>query len=89
MREIIYLSLRCHHQNDSCVKTGSDGSHSNLSLIARDKVKRQRPQTTTFFEGDPKRNRAEALLLTIVTKKKKQKGERRRRKEGESSRRRK
>ena len=24
---IIYLSLRCHHQNDSCIKMGSDKSH--------------------------------------------------------------
>ena len=25
-REIIYLSLQCHHQNDSCITMGSDGS---------------------------------------------------------------
>ena len=31
-REIIYLSLRCHHQNDSCIKTGSDDSHFNVSV---------------------------------------------------------
>ena len=24
---IIYLSLLCHHQNDSCTKMGSDESH--------------------------------------------------------------
>ena len=24
---IIYLSLHCHHQNDSCIKVGSDRSH--------------------------------------------------------------
>ena len=23
-REIIYLSLHCHHQNDSCIKMDSD-----------------------------------------------------------------
>ena len=23
-REIIYLSLHCHHQNDFCIKVGSD-----------------------------------------------------------------
>ena len=23
-REIIYLSLLCHHQNDSCINMGSD-----------------------------------------------------------------
>ena len=32
--EIIYLSLQCHHQNDSCIKTGSDESHSNVSVEA-------------------------------------------------------
>ena len=43
------LSIHCHHQNDSCVKMGSDESHFNVSLIVRDKVTRQCPQTT--FEG--------------------------------------
>ena len=38
-REIIYLSLHCHHQNDFCIKVGSDESHFNVSLIiVRDKV---------------------------------------------------
>ena len=32
-REIIYLSLHCHHQNDSCIKVGSYVSHFNVSLI--------------------------------------------------------
>ena len=26
-REIIYLALHCHHQNDFCIKVGSDESH--------------------------------------------------------------
>ena len=30
-REIIYLSLHSHHQNDSCIKMGSDESHLNVS----------------------------------------------------------
>ena len=42
---IIYLSLQCHHQNDSCIKMDSEESHFNVSLIMRDKVC---PQTTTF-----------------------------------------
>ena len=25
--EIIYLSLHCHHHNDSCIKMGSNESH--------------------------------------------------------------
>ena len=45
-REIIYLSLHCHHQNDSCIKIGSDESHFNVSLIVRDNFTRQCPQTT-------------------------------------------
>ena len=28
---IIYLSLHCHHQNDCCIKVGSDESHFNVS----------------------------------------------------------
>ncbi len=31
-REIIYLSLHCHHQNDSCIKMGSDESHFSVSV---------------------------------------------------------
>ena len=45
-REIIYISLHCHHQNDLRIKMGSDEGHFNVSLIVRDKVTRQchRPQ---------------------------------------------
>ena len=25
-REVIYLSLHCHHQNDSCIKMGAMGA---------------------------------------------------------------
>ena len=67
-REIIYLSLHCHGQNDSCIKVGSDESHFNILLIVRDKVTKQRPQTTTFEEkGEPKRIRTEVPLLTSLT----------------------
>ena len=56
-RVIIYLSLHCRHQNDSCIKMGSGESHFNVSLVVRDKVIRQRPQTTTFEEkGELKPN---------------------------------
>ena len=54
-REIVYLSLHCHHQNDSYTKMGSDESHFNFALIVRNKVTRQCPQTTTSEEkGEPK-----------------------------------
>ena len=66
--EIIYLSLHCHHQNDLCIKVGSDESHFNVSLIVRNKVTRQFPQTTTFEEkGEPKRIRTEVRPLTSLT----------------------
>ena len=57
-----------HHQNDSCIKMGNDESHFNVSLIVRDKVTRQCPQTTTFEEkGEPKQIRTEVPLLTSLT----------------------
>ena len=66
-REIIYLSLHCHHQNDSCIKKGSDESHFNASLINCEGQSYKTVSTDhNLFEekGEPKRNRAEALLLT-------------------------
>ena len=63
-RDIIYLSLRCHHQNNSCIKMDSDESHFTVSLIVRDKITRQCPQTTTFeVKGELKRIRTEVPLL--------------------------
>ena len=62
-----YTYRYCHHQNDSCIKMGSDESHFNVSLIVRDKVTRQCPQTTTFEEkGEPKRIRTEVPQLTSL-----------------------
>ena len=50
------------------LKTGSDESHFNASLLVSDKVTRQCPQTTTFEEkGEPKRYRTDVLLLTSLT----------------------
>ena len=68
VREIVYLSLHCHHQNDSCIMMGGEKSHFNVSLIVRDKVTRQCPQTTTCEEkGEPKHIRTEVPLLTSLT----------------------
>ena len=66
--ESVYLSLRCHHQNDSCIKMGSDENRFDVSLIVRDKVKRQCPKTTTFEEKrKPKRIRTTVPLLTSLS----------------------
>ena len=35
----MYLSLHCQHQNESCIKMGSDESHFNVSLIVRKQVR--------------------------------------------------
>ena len=48
-REIIYLSLHCHHQNDSCIKMGSDESHFIVSFIVRDKFTRRCLWIATFW----------------------------------------
>ena len=67
-REITYLSLHCHHQNDFCIKMGSDESHFNVSLIVGDRVTRQCPQTATSEEkGEPKRIQTEIPLLISLT----------------------
>ena len=41
----------------TCIKMGSDESHFNVLLIARDKVTRQCPQTTTFLKRRDSRSR--------------------------------
>ena len=65
----LYLALHCHHQNDSCIKMGSDDGHFNVSFIVRGKVTRQCPQKTTFEEREePKRIRTEILLSTYEPK---------------------
>ena len=47
-RENIFLSLHCHHQNDFCIKMGSDESHFNVSEGSDGRTKSQdnvhRPQ---------------------------------------------
>ena len=50
-REIIYLSLHCHHQNNSCIKMGSAESHFYVSLIVRDKVTRERRAEADSNQG--------------------------------------
>ena len=49
-REIIYLLLYCHHQDDSCIKIGSDESDFNALLIVRDKVTKTVSTNHNLFE---------------------------------------
>ena len=51
----------------TCIKMNIDERRFNVSLILRDKVTRQCPQTTRFEEkGEPKRIRTEVPLLTSL-----------------------
>ena len=47
----IYLSLHCHHQNDFCIKVGSDESHFNVSLIYRSMIKLHKPCEPVWPSG--------------------------------------
>ena len=66
---IIHLSLHLLHQDDSCIQTGSDESHLNVSFTVRDKILRQCPQITTFLKRKENRsgNRTEVFPLTSLT----------------------
>ena len=64
-REIIYLSLLCHHQNDSYIKVDSDKSHFNVSSVVRDKVTGQGPQPTTFLKRKESRSGIESRSFRL------------------------
>ena len=46
----MYLSLHCHHQNDFCIKMGSNETNFNVSLIVRDEV------TVSFLKRNESRS---------------------------------
>ena len=67
--EIIYLSLHCHHQNDSCIKMGSDESHFNVS-VGSDGQSHMTVSTNHNLSKEkrkPKRYGTEVLPLTKLT----------------------
>ena len=68
-REIIYLSLHCHHQNDFCIKMGRDESHFNVSVGSAGQSHKTVSTNHNLFEekGEPKRYRTEVLPLTSLT----------------------
>ena len=67
--EIMYLSLHCHHQNDSCIQMGSDESHFNVSVESDGQSHETVSTNHNLFEvkGEPKRYRTEVLPLTSLT----------------------
>ena len=68
-REIIYLSPHCHHQNDFCIKMGSDESHFNVSVGSDGQSHKTVSINHNLFEEkeEPKRYRTEVLPLTSLT----------------------
>ena len=68
-RKIIYLSLLCHHQNDSCINMGSDESHFNVSVGSDGQSHKTVSTNHSLFDekGEPKRYRTEVLPLTSLT----------------------
>ena len=66
--EIIYLSLRCHRQNDSCIKMGSDESHFNVSIGSVGQIHKTVSTKHNLFEekGELKWYRTEVLPLTSL-----------------------
>ena len=68
-REIIYLSLHCHHQNDFCIKMGSDESHFNVSAGSDGRSHKTVSTNHNLFEekGEPKRYLTDVLPLTSLT----------------------
>ena len=65
----LYLSLHCHHQNDFCIKMGSDESHFNVSVGSDGRSHKTVSTNHNLFEenGEPKRYRTEVLPLTSLT----------------------
>ena len=68
-RGTICLMLHCHHQNDFCIKVGSEKSHFNVSVGSDGQSHRTVSTNHSLFEekGEPKRYRTEVLPLTSLT----------------------
>ena len=66
-REIIYLSLHCHHQNDSGIKMSSDESHFNVSVGSDGQSHKTVSTNHNLFEEKGEPRRTEVLPLTSLT----------------------
>ena len=52
----LYLSLHCYHQNDSCIKMGSDESHFNVSVGSGGQSHKTVSTTQTFLKRKESRS---------------------------------
>ena len=67
--DCIPIAIHSNHQNDSCIKMGSDESHCNVSLGSDGQSHKTESTNHNRFEekGEPKRYRTEVLPLTSLT----------------------
>ena len=66
--DYIYLSLHCHHQNDSCIKVCSEESHFNVSVGSDGQSHRTVSTNHSLYEekGELNRYQTEVLPLTSL-----------------------
>ena len=64
----MYLSLYCHHQNDFCIKIGSDESHFNVSVGSDGQSHNTVSTNHNLFEekGEPKRYRSGPSAYQLI-----------------------
>ena len=67
--DYVPIATHCHHQNDFCIKMGSDESHFNVSVGSDGQSHKTVSTNHNLFEekGEPKRYRSEVLPLTSLT----------------------
>ena len=67
--DYIPIAIHCHHQNDSCIKMGSDQSHLNVSVGSDGQSHKTVSTNHNLCEvkGEPQRYRTEVLPLTSLT----------------------
>ena len=63
--DYIPIAIHYHHQNDSCIKMGSDDSHFNVSVGSDGQSHKTVSTNHNLSEekGEPKRYRTEVLSL--------------------------
>ena len=66
-REIIYLSLHCHHQNDFCIKMGSHESHFNVSVGSDGQSHRTVSTNEAFLKRKESRSGIEPRSFRLPT----------------------
>ena len=65
--DYIYLSLNCHHQNDFCIKMGSDESHFNVSVGSDGQSHKAVSTNHSLFEEKGERKRYSTEVLPLIS----------------------